>query len=163
MRVAHGLAAELPVDEHQMHAGVERARTQQGVGGHEVVEPVALHAAQAVRGERRLELEDAGGAARPEQPVGLRVVEREPLHVERDAVALGHHPHRVMDDRQGPQAENVDLQHADLLECDHVILRDDGVGLLRREADRDVVGERTRGDHHSCGVHGRVAGQPLDP
>src|SRR5437773_2049646 len=163
VRVAHGLAAELPVDEHEVHPGIERAGTEQRVGRHQVVEPIAPHAAEAVGGERRLELEHAGRAARPEQLVDLRVLEVQRVHIERDPVALRDHPHRVMDHGQRAQAEHVDLQHPHLLERDHVVLGDDRLRLLRREADGDVVGERPGGDHHAGGVHRGVARQALDP
>src|SRR2546426_2145976 len=45
----------------------ERPRAEQRVGRHQVVEPVALHAAQCVGRERRLELEHPGGAPRAER------------------------------------------------------------------------------------------------
>src|SRR2546430_17531515 len=50
-----------------------------------------------------------------------------------------------------------------LLERHHVVLGDDRLRLLRREADGDVVGERPGGDHHAGGVHRGVARQALDP
>ena len=76
---------------------------------------------------------------------------------------LADHPDGIVDHGQGLQAQHVDLEHPDLLEAHHVVLRDDRVGFLRGEAHRDVVGERPRSDHHACGVHRGVAGQALDP
>ena len=63
MRVADLLAAELAVDEDEVHPGVERPGAQQGVRRHEVVEAIALHVAQAIRRQRRFKLEDARRAA----------------------------------------------------------------------------------------------------
>ena len=63
MRVADLLAAELAVDEDEVHPGVERPGPQQGVRRHEVVEAIALHVAQAIRRQRRFKLEDARRAA----------------------------------------------------------------------------------------------------
>src|SRR5206468_1562183 len=45
VRVAYRLAAQLAVDEHEVHPGVERAGPEQRVRRHQVVEPVALHVA----------------------------------------------------------------------------------------------------------------------
>ena len=149
-----------------MHAGVERARAEQRVGGHQVVEPVALHRAQRLGGERRLELEDAGGAARAQHLVDPGIVERQRVHVERDAVALRDHGHRVVDHGERLEAEHVHLEHADLLQRAHLVLRDDGVlaavaaagALGRRGADRHVLRQRPRGDHDAGGVHRHVRG-----
>ena len=103
VRILHRLAAQLAVDEHEMHAGVERPGPEQRVRRHEVVEPVALHVAEAVGGERRLELEDARGAARPQQCVDLRVLEVEPVDVDGDAVPLPDHGDGVVDYGEGLQ------------------------------------------------------------
>src|SRR5574341_870620 len=113
MRVAHLLAAELAVDEHQVHPGVQRTGAEQGVGGDQVVEQVAFHAAQRVGGERRLELEDPRRAARAQLLVDLRVLQIQRVHVDHDAVARLHHLHRVVDHGQRLQAQKVDLQHPD--------------------------------------------------
>ena len=40
----------------------------------------------------------------------------------------------------------------------HFKLRDDGIRILRGFLERQVVGERFRGDYDAAGVHGRVAG-----
>ena len=160
--VADAVAAQLAVDEDEVHARVEGPGAEQRVACHQVVEPIALHVAQRVGRERRLELEHAGGAPRAEQPVHRGILEVERVHVERRPVPLAHHGDRVVDHGQRLQAQDVDLQHPDLLEPHHVVLRDDGVRHLGRDADGDVLRERTRGDHDARGVHRGVPGQALD-
>ena len=77
-------------------------------------------------------------------------------------MALPDHLDRVVDHGQGLEAEQVDLEHADVLERDHVVLRDDGVRALRREADGNVIGQGTRSDHQAGRVDRGVARQSLD-
>ena len=166
MRITDLLSAELAVDEHQVHARIERSRAQQGVCRDQIVEPVALHVAQAVRRQRRFKLEDPGGAPSPQQLVDLGIVEIGTLEVDRHAVALGDHLRRIVQHGQRLESEQIDLQHADLLESHHVVLRDDRVRVrlrVGRRADRDVVGQRSRRDHDSGRVHRRVPRQALNP
>ncbi len=165
MGVADFLAAELAVDEHQIHPGVERAGTQQRVRRYEIVEAIALHVAQAIRRQRRFKLEDAGRAAGAEQLVDLGVVQIGPLEVDGHAVPLGNHPDGVVEHGERLEAQEVDLQHADVFEPHHVVLRDDRVSVgfgVGRGTDRDVVGERSRRDHDACRVHRRMARQAFD-
>ena len=52
MGIGHLLLAQLPADEHRVHARIQRAGAKQGVGCDQVVETVALHGAQRVGGQR---------------------------------------------------------------------------------------------------------------
>ena len=161
MGVADRFLAELPLDEDEVHAGVERTGAEQGVGGDQVVEPVALHVAESFRRERRLELEDPGGTSRAQELVDLRVLQVECVDIDGEAVPLPDHLHRIVDHRQGTQAQHVHLEHADLFQRTHLELRDDGVFALRilarapggRGTDRHILAERARGDHHARGMH----------
>ena len=97
----------------------------------EIVEPVAAHAAQHVRRERRLELEHAGRASGAQHLVDLLVVERHSASRSTTvARALLDRHERVVDDRERREAEEVHLEHARLLEAVHVVLADDD--LTRR-------------------------------
>ena len=81
-------------------------------------------------------------------------------------MTLGHHLRGVMQHGQRLQAEQIDLEHADMLETDHVVLRDDGVGVglrVRRRAHRHVVGERSGRDHDASRVHRGMSRESLDP
>jgi len=167
--VTDRLLAQLAANEDGMHAGVERARTEQGVARYQVVEAVALHGPQGLGGQRRLELEDPRRPPTPEQLVDRRIIEGEGRHVRRGPVPLGDHGHRVVDHGERLQAQHVHLQHADLLQRAHLVLRDDrlfaaGAGSLGgRGAHRHVLPQGTRRDHNAGGVHGQVAGDSLDP
>ena len=76
-----------------------------------------------------------------------------------------------MDDGERLEAEHVHLEHADLLQRAHLVLRDDGVlavgrragALGRRGAHRHVLRQRARRDHHARGVHRHVPRDALDP
>ena len=89
---------------------------------------------------RALELEDAVGLAVAEQLVGLRVVERDRVDVEVDALGALDLVERVADQRQRAQPEEVHLQEADALDLLHRPLRDDFVLLALVE--RHELGER---------------------
>ena len=160
MRVGHRLLAQLAFDEHQVHPGVERAGTEQRVRGDEVVEAVALHVPERVGGQCRFKLEDPGGAAAAQQVVHQRVVERKRRHVGRPAGADGDHLHRVVNDGERLEAEEVHLEHPDLLERPHVVLTDDRIFAIGRprapagsRAHRDVLGQGARRDHDAGGMH----------
>ena len=64
-------------------------------------------------------------------------------------------PHRVVNDRERPETEEVHLEHADLLEADHVELCDDVLGAATVAAEncaREAFGMGVRK------VHVRVQG-----
>ena len=75
----------------------------------------------------------AGG----DQLIGLGVVERHRLEVDLDIPALAYEPQARGDDVEVLQAEEVDLQQADVADRLHVVLRDHrlaaGAVLQRRE------------------------------
>jgi hypothetical protein len=141
----------------------------QRVGGDEVVEAVGAHGAHHVGGERRFELEDAGGAAGAQLAVRGLVVEPRASTSIVDAAALLDGAHvSVMIGERG-EAEEVHLEHPGLLERVHVVLRDDdaflvpgarALGFLR--ADGDVVVERARRDDDAGRVHAGVAREPFE-
>jgi hypothetical protein len=89
----------------------------------------------------------------------LRVVERHGVEVEIDP-GVAQDPEGVVDHRHRLQSEEVHLQEAQPFDPLHVPLGDDFVlvGLVERD---DLV-DRHRGDHHTRGMDGRVARQPLE-
>ena len=169
-QIGDRLLAALARDIDAMHAGVERARAHERVGCDEIVEAIAAHALEHVRGERGFELEDAGGAAGAELAVGLGVVERQLLEIRTRARRRLDEPERVVNHGERREAEEVHLEHPRLLERVHVVLCDDdrfivaraagALGALR--ADGDVLVERAGGDHDAGRVHAGVAREPLE-
>ena len=98
--------------------------------------------AQDLAHARALELEDAVGLAVDEQLIGLRIVERDVVDVEVDALGALDLGERVLDQRQRAQAQEVHLQQADALDLLHRPLRRDFVAVALEE--RRVVGDRAR-------------------
>ena len=130
---------------------VERAE------GDQVLELGRLHLAQRLAHARRLELEHAGRLAAGEHLVGLAIVEgnRGDLEVaadERD---------RLVDHVEVPQAEEVDLQEAQVDDVAHRELGHDLlVGALLLE--RHDVGQRPVGDDDAGGVDRVGADEALE-
>ena len=157
--VLHLLPAQLALDELLHHPDRERARAVEGVERRQLLEPRRLGAPQHVAHAARLELEDAVRASVAEQPEDLRVVERNRVEIEVDALHL-ERAQGVVDDRDGLQAEEVHLEQAETLDRLHVPLRRDFVaaGLVERH---ELV-DRHRRDDHAGGVHRSVAGQALE-
>ena len=75
--------------------------------------------------------------------------------------------HRVLDDVEVAQPEEVHLEEAELLHPVHLVLGDDR-GLLGRQPvlrlalDGQVVGQRVLGDHHGGGVDAVLAAEALE-
>ena len=69
------------------------------------------------------------------------------------------HPHRVLDDRQGPQAQKVHFQKSQLLDGGHGELG--GHGTVLGPGQGDQVLRRFRTDHDAGRVDRAVAGQSL--
>jgi len=112
--VGDGLAAVLAVHEHVEHAGLHGAGAEQRDQRDDVVEDGGLDAEQKVADALRVQLEHRerlGGAQHLE---GLRVVHRDGVDVELGVVPLLHELHGVVDDGEGAQAEEVDLEQAQL-------------------------------------------------
>ncbi len=158
-----GLRPVLAVDEILDHAAAERARAVEGDGGDDVLEGVGLEVLEELLHAARLELEDAGGLAGLEELVGRRVVERDGAEVEGlllglEVGALVDEADGDVDDREGLEAEEVELDQARLLDVVLVVLGDDDLAVLEA---RDVIPERPLADDHARGVHAGVAGEAL--
>ena len=138
----------------------ERARTIERVQRDQVVEALGLRLAQQLAHARALELEDAVRRAVAEHPVGLRIVQRDRVDVEVDALGPLDLLQRVVDQRQRAEAQEVHLQQADPLDLLHVPLGREFVALPLVE--RRVVGDRPRRDDDAGGVHRGVARHPLE-
>ena len=96
--------------------------------------------AQRARHAGALHLEDADGAAAPQQREGLVVVQGDVLGRQRLAGCLLHQPQRVLDGAEVGETQHVQLQQADLLDGLEGELRDRAT--LGRARERDVFLQR---------------------
>ncbi len=127
-----------------------------------VLEALGPELAKGVAHPRRLELEHPERPRVRQELVGLGVVERESLGVEADSPAFLDESDRVGDDGERPEAQEVHLEKAELLDGAHGVLGDDLLAL-GVPVERDVLHQRLVGDHDSGGVLAGVAGQTLEP
>ncbi len=162
MEILRPGAAVLAVDEIVHHAGTQRAGAVQGHQRDDVLEAVALEAPLQILRRARFRLEHGGGVAVGEELVHRRVVQGQvlqpevrPLRVER-----AHERHRLGQDGEGAQAEEVELHQADLLDVVLVELAHRGLGA-GGGIERAEVGELARRDEHAPRVHAHVAGEAL--
>ena len=153
--VLHQAAAGLAIDVVVHHAALEGAGPVERVHRDQILEPLRLGAAQDLAHARAFELEDAVGLAVDEQLIRLRIVERDGVDVERDALGALDLAERVLDQRQRAQAQEVHLEQADALDLLHRPLGRDFVAVALEE--RRVVGDRTRRDHDAGGVDAGVS------
>ena len=125
---------------------VHRPRTEQGVGGDEILEAVGLHLHQQAAHAGGFKLEDAGGVAAAEHLEDFLVVEGQAVEIEGVGAAVAFlaadgGPDCVfretlvdellatLDHAGGAQAEEVHLQQAHLLAGGAVPLGDDVLGV----------------------------------
>jgi hypothetical protein len=157
--VGDGNLALLALDE--IRDEVHRPGAIEGDDRDDVLEPVGAEAGQEIPHARTFQLEETGRFAGREQGEGLRIGIGDLLDDQRGPV--GARPvdqaDRVVNHRQGLQAQEVELDEADLFHVSHRILGHDFVvGAL---VERHVIRERSFGDDDAGGVRGGVAGQPL--
>jgi hypothetical protein len=90
--------------------------------------------------------------------IGGAVVQRQGGEVDVHALDFLHQAHRLVEDGQRAQAEEVELDQAGLLDVVLVELRDHRVGA-GGGVQRAEVGQLARRDHHAAGMHADVARQ----
>ena len=152
--IRDGLLPVLPLDKRR--DVFERPRTVQGVHRNEIAKHRGLQILEVLLHPRGFVLEDADGLAALEELVGLSVVEREAVRVEIDTVAVLDIAHRVLDDGQGFQAQEVHLEEAGVFGNGVVKLRARHVTVLG-DCHRHVVGDVSRCNDDAAGVDARVA------
>ena len=156
-------AAMLAVDEIVHHAGLQRAGAEQRHQGHDILEAVGLEAADQLLHAARFELEHRRGLAGQQDLVGRRVVQRYAFDL--DALVLA--PARVdglqrpVDDGQGTQAEEVELDQADILDIPLVELGHQAAAAWFAVDRREIV-EIAGRDDHAAGVLADIARQALE-
>ena len=144
------------------HARLERTRSIERDQGDDLPERAGLELQHEVGHARRFDLEHALRVAPTEQVVGDLIVHRDGVYVERlEALLLADHALRVRHQREGLEPEEVELDEADLLDVDHVVLGHHVTGL-RVLVERDHVDQRLRPDHDAGGVLRGVTGEPFE-
>ena len=165
------LLAALAAHVNAVHSGVQGTGTHQCVRSHEVVEAVSADALQQVRRQRRLELEYADSSAGTQHSVRLDVIECQRVQIWCRARTLADRAQRVAKDGECRKPEEINLEHARVLERGHVVLGDDdGVlcavarsGTFRGlRADRHVLIERAGCDDDAGRVHTGVPREALE-
>ena len=152
------LEPQFPV--HEVRDIIHRARTVQGVHCDEVLEPLRMQPLKPLLHSRRFKLEHTVGVSTAVQPVGLLVVDRYGFYVDVDPVAEFDIVQAGVDDGKGVQAQEVHLQHSDILDVVPVVLRGPDIFLgvlVLREADRDMLGQVAAADDGRAGVHSDLA------
>ena len=151
MRVLHRLAALPAVDVRVDHVPLQRARPDDRDLDDDVREVARPHARQRLGLRAALHLEQADRVDLADEVVDRRIVERQRAELQVLAVARVDVRDRVLDERERPQAEQVHLDEAEVLDVALVELHDVAVGH-RRALDRHRVHERQRGDEHPAVV-----------
>ncbi len=140
---------------------VHRAGPVQRDHRREVVDRGRAQLANVAPHARRLELEDAGRLARGEQLERPGVVERDPIEIDGDPAVRGHELHRLAEDRQVREAQEVELEQAERLDRVHLVLGHERF-RVRGLLERHELGQRLATDDHPGGVRRRVARHPLE-
>ena len=144
----HGLALDRPrAHERDLHG--------------QVVEVLRLRPQQALHLRAALDLEVADRVRPLDVREDISVGERDPGEVDRLAVDLGDLLDAVLDRREHPEPEQVDLEEAGVGAGVLVPLADLPAGH-RRRLHRHQLDERPAGDHHPARVLRDVARQPCD-
>eukprot|EP00659_Diplonema_papillatum_P014932 gene14931-biopygen14991 len=145
----------LTVDEVIHHARLQRARTEQGHQCDQVFQAVGLELFDQLFHAAGFKLEHGRGFGFLQQAVGRLVIQRDKRYIQRWLIDLGAVAvdglQRPVDDRQGTQAEEVELHQAGRL---HVVLVELGYQAVAFfvAIDRRKVSQLGRRDNHTTGV-----------
>ena len=127
---------------------------------HQVVEALGPHARQRRHLGAALDLEDADRVGALEHGVDRGIVGRQVRQVDLDALVRAHQRDGLLERRQHAEAEQVDLDEAQIGAVVLVPL-DDGAARHRGGLERHDVVEPAGGDHHAAGVLAEMPRQPL--
>ena len=155
-RLEPGATAQVRVD----HPPDDRPGADDRHLDHQVVEALGLHARQRRHLRAALHLEDAHGVGRPQHAVDLWVVRRQVGELDRRALPP-QHDERVLERRQHPEAEQIDLDDAEVGAVLLVPLHDHAVGHAGGLERHHLVEPPAR-DDHPARVLAEVARQVLD-
>ena len=161
--VLNGLTAPLAVDE--VGDVIHRSRAVEGVHGDEVLEGAGLQLAQVLLHTGRLELEGADGASLAVELVGGRVVNGDGIDINHLSGMEAHVLHRLLDDGEGLEAQEVHLDESGIFNHAAFVLGDEH--LLARllvigGAHGYPVGDVVAADDGATGMHARAAHVALE-
>ena len=152
-------------DEVVDHSGLERTGPEQGNEGDDVVEAIREQAPDQVLHPTRFELEHGRRCAGSDEPVGVGIVGRQTLEVQRglsvDPAPLVDRGQRPVDDGERAKPEKVELHQADRLDVVLVELGD-RAGRTGLAVEGGEFGQASRGNYDAPGVLSGVAGQPFE-
>ncbi len=138
---------------------VHGAGSVQGHQRHDVFEAVGLEVTRGLLHARRFHLEHRRSLAAGVKGVGLGVVNGNVEDIEGRSAA-GDGLHRLLDHREGFQAQKIELDQPDGFQVLHVEL-----GAQPATAgfavERAIGGQRLGRNHHAAGVHADAAGHAL--
>ena len=156
MRVADRLAPGAALQIRVHHLSDDGPRADDRHLDHQVVEALGLHARQRRHLRAALDLEDADRVGAPEHGIDLGIVGREVGQIDLDALVLPDERDRLLERGEHAEAEEVDLDEAQvgavvLVPLDDVAARHGG-GLERHH-----LVEPAGRDHHAARVLAEVA------
>ena len=154
MQVVEALALlALDVVGYQLH----RPRAVQGHERDDVLEAVGPRPGEQLAHAARFELEHGRGVAGGEDAIGLAIIERQRLELQRRCgVEQADEAQCPVEDGERGQAEEVELHQPDGLDIVLVELRHRTV-RTGREVERAEIGELAGRDQHPARVHADVA------
>ncbi len=158
MRVLDGFAAGAPVQVGVHHLPDDRAGADDRDFHHQVVEVPGLHARQCRHLRAALDLEGAHRVGALDHGKGGGIIGREFREVDRDAFVLAREPDGVFERVQHAEAEQVDLDDAEVGAVVLVPLHHAATGH-RRGFDRHDFVEAARSDHDAARVLAEMARQ----
>ncbi len=187
VRVDDSLTALLALDEGVDHAAFERTGSVQRHSSDDVFETVGLEPREQLLEARGFQLEHPGRVPATDHRVDFGVVHRNGVDVEqrfarpvrglgmvfgaldrpfdrrprgeRLQLAVVDQPHRVGNDGEGLQPQEVELDQPRLFGVDHRVLGDD---LAVGAETRHVLPQRSVADDHPRGMHTGVADEALE-
>ena len=140
-----------PLDVRMDGLALDRPRPHEGDLHHDVVERLGPGSEDRLHLRAALDLERADRVRVPDLRERLGVVQRDPREVDR-LVPLSRDPvHALLDRREHPEPEQVDLQEARVV-AGVLVPLDELSPCHRRRLDRDELDQRAGRDHHPAGV-----------
>ena len=161
MRILDRRALVAAIEIWMDHFADDRAGADYRDLDHQVVKSLGLHPRQRRHLRAALDLENADGIGAPQHCVHSGIVWRQMREIDFDALMRANHRDRLFQRRQHPEAEQIDLDDAEVGAVVLVPLNHDAAGHRGRFERHDLV-ERLRGNHHAAAMLAEMARQTLN-